>query len=136
MTKRTAEQEERFIELRAAGRSFQACADALGIAKPTALAWGRDMAHLIANAKTERLDELYQQFTIAKTRRLEAFGQKLADLLAEIGKRDLADVPTPTLLTLALKYGDFLKTEETPLEMLGEEKSLVMFETDRETWPI
>ena len=44
-------------------------------------------------------------------------------IMTELDKRDLSDCLTPTLLTLALKYGESLKAEYEPLKLLGEEQS-------------
>lgn len=136
--KMTPEQQNRLIELRAAGKPFTACAETLGISKPTAMKWAKDLAREITNARTEHTDELAQRYAIAKNARLLAFGERLQTLLAEVARRDLADVPTPTLLNLALRYGDFLRAEDTPREMIGDERPMFDLNdmTRRETWPI
>ena len=109
------EAKEAFIELRALGKSFRAIAAELGVSKPTLIAWSRELATEIANAKALRLDELAQRFAVAKAKRLEVFGRRLEAILEELDKRDLSEVPTAALLKLALEYGDRLKAEDAPL---------------------
>jgi len=51
---------ERFIELRAEGLSYADIAVALKISKPTLIAWGKTLQMDIRNARTLRMDELFQ----------------------------------------------------------------------------
>ena len=118
---KNANEKERFVELRAEGRSYADIAVALKISKPTLIAWGKDLQKEISNARTLRMDELFEKYAVAKSKRVEVFGKRLDAILAELDTRDLADVPTPVLLTLALKYGESLKAEYEPLKLLGDE---------------
>lgn len=122
---KNANDKERFIELRAEGRSYADIADALKVSKPTLIAWGKELERDIKNARNLRLDELFQKYAVSKEKRIKAFGERLDAILAELDKRNLADVPTSSLLTLALKYGEAMKQEWEPLTMQGE---------DREAW--
>jgi hypothetical protein len=118
---KNANEKERFVELRAEGRSYADIAAALKISKPTLIAWGKDLQKEISNARTLRMDELFEKYAVAKSKRVEVFGKRLDAILAELDTRDLADVQTPVLLTLALKYGESLRAEYEPLKLLGEE---------------
>ena len=136
-----AEDKERFIELRAEGRSYADIAAQLEVSKTTLIAWGKELAAEVANAKTLRMDALFETYRVAKAKRVEAFGKRLEAILTELDKRDLADVPTVALLKLALGYGDRLKAEAGPLTMLGQERdellaSVIEGNMTRETWPI
>lgn len=135
---KNTEQKEKFIELRAAGRSYQDIAGILKVSKPTLIAWGKELQNDILNARTLRLDELFEKYLIAKTKRVEAFGKRLESILQELNKRTLADVPTVALLGLALKYGENLRDEYEPLRLNGDEEEFD-FSTvvlDRPTWMI
>lgn len=110
---------ERFVELRAEGRSYADCASELQVSKPTLLKWGRDLAIEVTNARTLRLDTLCEQYVVSKARRIEAFGERLQRILCELDKRDLSDVPTVALCRLALDYGSALKAEAEPLVLEG-----------------
>lgn len=129
---------ERFIELRAEGRSYADIAAELNVSKPTLIAWGKEFQKEVANARTLRLDGLFERYAVAKGKRIEAFGNRLQAILAELDTRNLADVPTTALLKLALDYGDRLKAEAVPLTMQGEDRPFDMdsvLSTTRETWP-
>ena len=112
---------ERFIEKRAEGLSYANIAVALKVSKPTLIAWGKELQRDIGNAKTLRMDELFEKYAVAKSKRIEVFGERLNAIMKELDKRDMTDVPTASLLTLALKYGDRLKDEYQPLSLQGED---------------
>jgi transposase len=129
-------EKERFIELRAAGLSYDSIAAQLNVSKPTLISWGRELAKEVHNARTLRLDELFERFAVAKGKRVEAFGKRLEAILAELDTRNLADVKTEALLALALKYGESLKAEHEPLTLQGEDLPFdVSALTTRDTWP-
>lgn len=113
------EARQRFIELRAAGLSYEAVSKELGVSKQTLINWSKDLALDIQNARGLRLDELAQKFFVAKEKRIEAFGQRLAAILAELDKRNMNELETDKLLTLALKYGEMLRAEYEPLTLAG-----------------
>jgi DNA-binding Lrp family transcriptional regulator len=120
---KNANDKERFIELRAEGRSYADIAVALKVSKPTLIAWGKELQKDILNARTLRMDELFEKYAVAKSKRVEVFGKRLEAIMAVLDTRDLSDCPTPTLLALALKYGENLRAEYEPLKLLGKELS-------------
>jgi len=129
---------ERFVELRAEGKSYADIAAELNVSKPTLITWGKELQKEVANARTLRMDGLFERYAVAKGKRVEAFGKRLEGILAELDTRNLADVPTTALLKLALDYGDRLKAEAEPLTIQGEDRPFDMdaiLSTTRETWP-
>ena len=133
---KSTEEKERFVELRAEGRSYADIAAALDTSKQTLVTWGKELQKEVANARTLRLDALFETYAVAKAKRVEVFGKRLEAILAELDTRNLADVPTVALLKLALDYGDRLKAEAAPLTLKGDAllPELDLFIT--ETWPI
>ena len=117
---KNTQEKERFIELRAEGRSYADIAAALNVSKPTLITWGKELQKDIGNARTLRMDELFEKYAVAKSKRVEVFGERLNAIMAELNKRDMTDVPTSSLLTLALKYGESLKSEHATLMLQGE----------------
>ncbi len=117
---KNANDKERFIELRAENRSYADIADILKVSKTTLIAWAKDLEIDIQNARTLRMDELFEKYQVAKAKRVEAFGERLNAILAELDKRNLDEVPTAVLLGLALKYGESLRNEYEPLKLQGE----------------
>lgn len=124
---------EQFIELRAEGRSYADIAAALDVSKPTLLNWSRELEREIANAKTLRLDALFELYLVGKAKRVETFGKRLQAILSELDARNLADVPTPLLLKLALDYGDRLSAEAEPLALKGKPEAWVGMDDIMET---
>lgn len=117
---KNANDKERFIELRAENRSYADIADILKVSKTTLIAWAKDLEIDIKNARTLRMDELFEKYAVAKAKRVEIFGERLKAILAELDKRNLDEVPTAVLLGLALKYGESLRNEYEPLKLQGE----------------
>lgn len=136
VTEGKAALKERFVELRAAGLSYAACAEQLNVSKPTLLGWGKELAHEVGNARALRMDELFERFYVAKAKRIAAFGRRLDAILAELDTRDLSEVPTTALLALALKYGDALKDEAETLTVQGKETLILEPLLERERWEL
>jgi len=111
---------ERFIELRGDGLSYAAIAKQLEVSKPTLITWSRELEFEVQNACAMRMDGLLETFAISKAKRVEAFGKRLQAIMAELDKRDLKDVNTKTLLTLALKYIEAARAEDVPLTLKGD----------------
>ena len=133
------ELKERFIELRATGRSYADCAAELNVSKPTLISWAKDLGKEIHNARAIRLDELFEKFAVSKTKRVEAFGKRLEAILGELDGRDLGNVKTEALLSMALKYGERMAAEAEPLRLLGEMQEFdveSLFQSQRETWAV
>ena len=136
MTKESkADLKEKFIELRAASMSYENIAGQLNVSKPTLITWAKELQKEIGNARTVRMDELFERFAVAKTKRIEVFGKRLDAILTELDKRDLSEVKTEALLTLALKYGEMMRNEHEPLLLKGEESALDYDFSTTETWP-
>jgi transcriptional regulator with XRE-family HTH domain len=130
-----AEQKERFVELRAAGQSYAACAQKLGVSKTTLISWAKELSLQIQNARALRLDELFERFAVAKEKRIETFGRRLEAILAELDNRDLSGVKTEALLSLALKFGEHLRDEYQPLALQGQLTDLGVFDLQQtQTW--
>jgi len=115
---------ERFVEMRAEGLSYADIAAALSVSKPTLIAWAKDLQNEIANARTLRMDALFQKYAVAKEKRVRVFGERLDAVLAELDTRDLKDIPTAALLKIALDFGKALAAEAEPLTFQGEKNLL------------
>ena len=109
------ETKERFIELRAAGKSFETIALELSVSKPVLIGWSRELAHEVGNLRTIRMEALQEQYHVAQARRIEALGKRLQAILDELDRRDMSHLPTEKLLDMALKYTAALKGDECPV---------------------
>lgn len=129
-------QSEKFIELRAEGLSYSDIAKNLGVSKQTICAWSKKFRLEVENAKTINFDVLYRKYAIAKEKRIEAFGERLEKVLAELDKRDLSKVPTEKLFKIAFDLSDRLKAEAEPLR-IGERVEGLNFDIENvERWEI
>jgi len=63
-------QKESFVELRAEGLSYSAIAEKLSVSKPTLIAWGKELESQVHNARTLRMDQLFEKFAVAKSKRV------------------------------------------------------------------
>ena len=92
---------QRFIELRAQGQPFARIATELNVSKPTLIAWSRKHQFQIQNLKAVELEALASRWLASVTDRVNALGQQLGKIEAEIATRDVKDLTTAQLYTLA-----------------------------------
>ena len=102
---------DRFILLRAEGKSFSAIAQELHVSKSTCKQWEQELNSQIADLKAERLNELYEKYFMTKRARIEQTGKTLAKIDEAIGKADLSEADPVKLMELKLKYLSALKDE-------------------------
>lgn len=128
------ETKQEFIELRAAGLSYQKISRQLGVSKQTLINWAKDLNHELANYSAIERDHLLRQFFLVKEARIKNLGSILARLEAEVGKRDFSDVPTEKLMELTLKFSNTLEKEIEPIEFQGEDSLLDIEYNQTLTW--
>ena len=97
---------QEFIKLRGLGESFQSIGDKIGISKQTLIVWSRKFNTELAEAKLRVLDNVIEEYDLAKSGRLKIVAKELSRLDAELSKRDLASISTSKLLQLKLKALD------------------------------
>ena len=113
-----ADQQEEFIKLRARGWSYRKIAKKLRLSTTTLTSWARNFDQEIASLRAIELEALQEGYYMAKEARIRTLGEQLKAIRAELGKRDLSQVPTDRLLELLLKVWNELKgeyVEPTPL---------------------
>jgi len=92
---------QRFIELRACGWTYARLMTELNVSKPTLIAWSRKHQFQILNLKAIELEALQEKWLASVTDRVNALGEQLRRVEAEIAKRDPADLTTAQLFALA-----------------------------------
>jgi DNA-binding XRE family transcriptional regulator len=133
---------DKFIELRAEGLSYADIAKKLDVSKQTLITWSKEFKLEIKNAKAINFDALFRKYTVAKEKRIEVFGERLENVLAELDKRDLSKVPTEKLFKIAFDLSDRLKDEAEPLQLrekTGKTRSIFDVDLDVEqidSWEI
>jgi len=105
------ETQERFIELRAAGYSFDKIALELGVCKTTLLKLSRKLAGEIERLKFINFEALAEKHKMLKVSRLEALGKLLERVDSAIGEADFSRLSPDRLVLLKLKLAESMKEE-------------------------
>ena len=92
---------QRFIELRAQGWSYARLMTELNVSKPTLISWSRQHQFQIQNLKAIELEALGEKWLASTTDRVNALGEQLRQVEAALRRRDVGDLTTPQLYTLA-----------------------------------
>ena len=92
---------ERFIELRSQGWPFARIATELNVSKPTLVNWSRKHQFQIQNLKAIELEALADKWLEPLSARVNALGGQLRKVEAEIASRNIKDLSTAQLFSLA-----------------------------------
>ena len=90
-----------FIERRAQGWTYARLMTELNVSKPTLIAWSRKHQFQIQNLKAIELEALREKWLASTTDRVNALGEQLRKVEAELAKREPAALSTPQLFALA-----------------------------------
>lgn len=105
------ETQERFIELRAAGLSFDKIAAELEVSKTTLLKLNRKLAGEIERLKFINFEALAEKYKMLKTSRLETLGKLLEKVDSALEAADFSALSPDRLVMLKLKLAESLKAE-------------------------
>ena len=92
---------QRFIELRTQGWSYARLMTELNVTKPTLIAWSRKHQFQIQNLKAIELEALGEKWLASTADRVNGLGEQLRQVEGELSQRNLGDLTTPQLYTLA-----------------------------------
>jgi hypothetical protein len=92
---------QRFIELRAQGWSYARLMTGLNVTKPTLIAWSRKHQFQIQNLKAIELEALGEKWLASVADRVGALGEQLRQVEAVLRQRDVGELTTPQLHSLA-----------------------------------
>ena len=93
---------QRFIELRAQGWSYARLMTELNVTKPTLIAWSRKHQFQLQNFKAIELEALGEKWLASTADRVNGLGEQLRQVEGELSQRNLGDLTTLQLYTLAL----------------------------------
>ena len=110
------ETQQRFVFLRSQGWSFARIAEELKVSKPTLINWSRKFQFDIQNQRAIHIEALQEKWLSARDVRVNALGEQLHKVEAELAKRDLATVPTRQLFGMAGSLRREIKRETGPVE--------------------
>lgn len=94
------ETQQRFIQLRAQGWTFQRIGSELNVSKGTLINWSRKFQFEIQNHRAIELEALRDQLIASREERARQLGQRLSQVAAELATRDLSSVSTGRLFEL------------------------------------
>ena len=92
---------QRFIERRAHGWTYARLMTEFNVSEPTLIAWSRKHQFQIQNLKAIELEALREKWLASTAERVNALGDQLRKVEAELAKRDVSGLTTPQLHTLA-----------------------------------
>ena len=114
------ETKERFMVLRAKGKSFSSIAQELNVSKQTLINWSRDLKGEIENLESIEVEALREKYSLTTQKRLEFLGESLNKIKSELESRDLSQIPTDRLLTMYFGCLKQLQAELRPLDFKSE----------------
>ncbi|HWH68270.1 MAG TPA: hypothetical protein VNT26_02755 [Candidatus Sulfotelmatobacter sp.] len=92
---------QRFVQLRAQGKSFARIAQELDVSRLTLINWSRKLQFEIQNQRAIELEALREELLASREARARALADQLRQVEAELQKRNLADLSTSRLFSLA-----------------------------------
>ena len=120
----TPETQQKFIELRAREWTYDRIATELGVAKSTLIEWSRKFRFDINNRLALEVDALRDRVLGSRLTRVDALVLKLARVEDELRQRDLTQVPTARLYSLADSLRRQVERETRPLSFASPIKDI------------
>jgi transcriptional regulator with XRE-family HTH domain len=114
---------QKFLVLRAQGKSLRTIEKEIGTNRGTLAKWEREHLEELENLKAVERDTMREKYLLSNHAQLELLGTQFMRLKKELEKRDLSDIPTLKLVELFLKYSTRL-TEDFPAEGIDTEEGL------------
>jgi hypothetical protein len=114
---------QKFLVLRAQGKSLRTIEKELGTNRGTLAKWQQEYSEELKNLRAIERDAMREKFSLTNQAQLELFGTQFTRLKEELERRDLSDIPTPKLFELVLKYSTRL-TEDFPMESIHTEEQI------------
>jgi len=106
------DKKQKFVELRAKGKSFVKISEELEVSKTTLIDWSKDLADEICNLKAIEMEAFREQYKISRQHRIQLYSEQLGAIREELSTRKLNDVPTHKLVDLLFKFSDIISRED------------------------
>lgn len=116
---KTEKLKEKFIKLRAEGKSIKEITDTLNLSLKDIRSWLEKDPEFYTSLNCERelvLEDLQSKYLTPK-KRIEFIGNTLNSITEIINKRGFEDLPTDKLLDYAIKFMTLLNTEKTEVNL-------------------
>ncbi len=95
------ETQQKFVDLRARGRSFARIAEELQVSKRTLIEWSRKFQFEIRNQRAIELEALRERYLATHEEQVRQLGERLREVEAELAARKVAELSTPRLFALS-----------------------------------
>jgi DNA-binding Lrp family transcriptional regulator len=125
------EDKDKFIELRAAGLSFDSIAEKLNISKPTLLKLARELQADIERLKFINLESLAERYKVLRAERLQALGGIAEKVDTAIEAADFSKLSPEKLVELKLKLTEKMRDLLTDSFTIENDILSEMVEKDR-----
>lgn len=127
---------QRFVEIRATGKSFAAIAEEIGVSKPTLIVWSRELGEQIQNLRAINDEALMEKYRLTKEREVKTLAHQLDAVEKELANRSLVDLPTEKLYGVLFKLMDEARREHKPLTLAHTEYGINITEdmVTRRSW--
>jgi transposase len=96
----TKDEQEKFIELRARGYSFDKIATEIGVSKPTLIKWQEEFSKEIANLEFIDFQSILEQHRLNRRARVEEIASQLEKVIKAIEAKDLSTESLKDLLKM------------------------------------
>jgi len=126
-----AKTRQKFLELRAQGKSLRAIEIEIGTNRGTLAKWESECKEELENLRAMELEAMREEYSLTTQARIERFGRQLQRVTEELENRDLSDIPTPRLVDLAIKLDTKLR-EEGPTPTITSEAGLAARKANRQ----
>lgn len=127
--KKDTETQEKFMELRAQGWTFQRIAEELGVSKQTLINWSKDLKEELETRRALELEALAERYWLTREKRLELYGKRLEAVNEELERRiekgDLkskAQFSTAKLFALMVQLHGLMEKEHSEVRVLSEKE--------------
>ena len=113
---------EKFIELRAAGLSFDKIAAKINVSKPTLLKWNKELEKEISELKEVRFEKILETYKANKEQRITRLARELKDAWDAFEKQDYKDLTKREILLMIIRMERRLIEETEPKKVLKSEE--------------
>ena len=108
------ELKEKFVKLRADGKTYSDIANTLSINTKTCQRWNNELLEQIEKLKSIKKQELAEQYILCKKKRLQVLASVLDNLQDAALQIDYNSIKPYRLIVLLLKYTELAKSECVP----------------------
>lgn len=112
-----SETREKFLELRAKGKSYAQITRQIGVSKPTLIKWSQQYAEQLEHLRGEEMSALCERFRITREHRVERFTNLINRLEDQLISRDLTELKTYSLITLYINLMRAVRSEIEPARL-------------------